>query len=408
MQKVPPEILKGFNKYKNYSLLIFQFGLNVAAPETRHFGWYENAMVDVVNYYQKHIPEADVLIISIGDKSIREGMSYVTQPSIPTLVEAQRSIARRTQSYFWNLYQAMGGYNAMVRWVEAPRPLAAKDYAHINARGAEKISQMLSQNIVNEFKLYEMKAQQKEEREMLAEILQNSYIGLNKKLGHFESHYGAHISGRPSPTPPFMKAYVKETVTPTPPLLIDTVELLLTEALKETVEIAPVADTTLVKEDIAVLPDTKTYTFIERPRRITSAVTDFYGIHTQMFTPRDTMPDYVTPIVSKADIVIETLTTTDDEKPVFRVQFMASKRYLGESHYTRVLDEFEKENIFIEDGDDGYIRYMVGNYGTLSAANAAMQRMNEIGQDAFVTGWHRGQRISVNRAQSIISSQHKK
>ncbi|OPZ97891.1 MAG: Sporulation related domain protein [Bacteroidetes bacterium ADurb.Bin408] len=189
LQKIPENVLRGFNEYMDYSLLIFQFGLNVAAPEARGFGWYENAMVDVISYYKKNIPDADILIISIGDKSHKYDMEYVTQPGIPRLVEAQRNIARRTQSHFWNLYANMGGYNSMKAWVEAKLPLASKDYAHINFAGAEKISKMLSENIFNEFKLFEYEKLKNDEKDIIRKNILNTEKRLTDDYLSFENQY---------------------------------------------------------------------------------------------------------------------------------------------------------------------------------------------------------------------------
>lgn len=189
LQKIPENVLRDFNKHMDYSLLIFQFGLNVASPEARGFRWYENAMVDVISYYKNIIPNADILIVSIGDKSHKYDMEYVTQPGIPRLVEAQRNIASRTKSHFWNLYANMGGYNSMKSWVEAKRPLASKDYAHINFAGAEKISKMLSENIFNEFKLFEYEQYKEGEKDILIKNILNSEKKLTDTYISFEKQY---------------------------------------------------------------------------------------------------------------------------------------------------------------------------------------------------------------------------
>ena len=189
LQKIPENILHGFNSTMNYSLLIFQFGLNVAAPEARGFKWYEDAMVKVVDYYKKIFPNADILIVSIGDKSYKHNMEYVTQPGIPKLVESQRNVAKRTQSHFWNLYQSMGGFNSMKSWVESPRPLASKDYAHINFSGAEKISKLLSDNVLNEYKLYQYNLLKDKEKQNLIAALLNSNSFLTDNFSGFDKQY---------------------------------------------------------------------------------------------------------------------------------------------------------------------------------------------------------------------------
>jgi len=189
LHKIPENIMKGFNNYMNYSLLIFQFGLNVASPDAKGFRWYEDAMVKVVDYYKKIIPGADILVISVGDKSYKYDMEYVTQPGIPKLVESQRNIAKRTKSNFWNLYQSMGGYNSMKSWVETPKPLASKDYAHINFLGAEKISKLLSDNIINEYTFYEYTFLKDKEKQQLFDAILNSNTYLSENFISFEKQY---------------------------------------------------------------------------------------------------------------------------------------------------------------------------------------------------------------------------
>ena len=213
LRKIPADILQGFNSYMNYSLLIFQFGLNVAAPEAKGFRWYEDQMVKVIEYYKKLFPKADILIISVGDKSYKHNMEYVTQPSITKLVEAQRSIARRTQSYFWNLYQSMGGYNSMKSWVETPKPLASKDYTHINFLGAEKVSKLLSDNILNEYKLYKYNLLKDYEKQQLLATILNANSKLNNHFFSFEKQYSFIYSNEQKLIIPKKTNYAPDTVT---------------------------------------------------------------------------------------------------------------------------------------------------------------------------------------------------
>ncbi|HOU72947.1 MAG TPA: hypothetical protein PLB85_06150, partial [Candidatus Syntrophosphaera sp.] len=69
--------------------------------------------------------------------------SYQTSPDIPILVQTQSQLAAETGSAFWNLYQAMGGYNSMIGYVNASPRLAAKDYTHFTRAGADKLARML-------------------------------------------------------------------------------------------------------------------------------------------------------------------------------------------------------------------------------------------------------------------------
>lgn len=157
LTSIPTSILSGFNSHLDYDLIVLQFGINVSDAEMTDFSWYEKGMQRVVKHLQNAIPEADILIVGVGDRSYKKDGEFITQPSIPILIEAQRNVAKKTNVAFWNLYQAMGGYNSMVEWVNAPNPLANKDYTHVNATGAAKIANMFTNHILNEFAKYEKK-----------------------------------------------------------------------------------------------------------------------------------------------------------------------------------------------------------------------------------------------------------
>ncbi|MDP4289631.1 MAG: hypothetical protein Q8908_00965 [Bacteroidota bacterium] len=157
MQVIPEKILRQFNKYLKYDLIVLQYGTNVVSGADTNMVWYERGMIKVINRLKRNFPQADILLISVGDKSYKENMQFVTQPNVPLLVEKQRRIARHTGIAFWNLFQAMGGPNSMVRMVESDNPLANKDYTHLNFRGAAKIGKIISNNLLNEYHLYKDK-----------------------------------------------------------------------------------------------------------------------------------------------------------------------------------------------------------------------------------------------------------
>jgi lysophospholipase L1-like esterase len=159
MQVIPENVLKGFNKYMKYDLIVLQYGTNVVSGADTNMVWYERGMIKVINRLKRNFPQADILLISVGDKSYKENMQFVTQPNVPVLVETQRRIARQTGIAFWNLYQAMGGPNSMVKMVESDKPMANKDYTHLNFRGAAFIGRIISNNLLNEYHLYKEKRQ---------------------------------------------------------------------------------------------------------------------------------------------------------------------------------------------------------------------------------------------------------
>lgn len=148
------EILTGLNSYFKYNLIVLQYGLNVAQPEAKDLGWYKSSMLKVINYFKELFPETDIMVMSVGDKCYRKNGQYITEPSIPLIVNAQREAAKESGVIFFNLYEAMGGRNSMVKWAEAKPPLANKDYTHFNYEGAEMIGKFLYGQIINNYKSY--------------------------------------------------------------------------------------------------------------------------------------------------------------------------------------------------------------------------------------------------------------
>jgi lysophospholipase L1-like esterase len=63
----------------------------------------------------------------------------------------------KTGCAFWDLYQAMGGKNSMVQWVNATPSLAEKDFTHFNFRGARIIGEMLYNAIIKEYVSFKKK-----------------------------------------------------------------------------------------------------------------------------------------------------------------------------------------------------------------------------------------------------------
>ena len=73
--------------------------------------------------------------------SKNDGGTMVSYGNIPLLRDAMREAALSSGCCFWDLYEAMGGENSMVAWVNDG--LAQKDYTHFSYKGSKYISEML-------------------------------------------------------------------------------------------------------------------------------------------------------------------------------------------------------------------------------------------------------------------------
>jgi len=151
LTKIPFNQLAAFGQVLDYRLIILHYGVNVASASYKSYNWYERGMTRVVDRMQRAFPNASILIIGMSDKSSRIDGEFQTDPSVPRLLAAQRKLAERNHAAFWNLYEAMGGENSMVKWVEESPTLANKDYTHVNQRGAHKIAELLFGYLMQEY-----------------------------------------------------------------------------------------------------------------------------------------------------------------------------------------------------------------------------------------------------------------
>ncbi|MFZ6011530.1 MAG: hypothetical protein ACOYXT_14400 [Bacteroidota bacterium] len=151
---IPEEMYKRFNRYRDYKLIILQFGLNIVVEDSLNYKAYTNRMVKVVNKLKEAFPKSSFLLISVSDRSSNKNGKFETMNAIPAMRNAQRQIAQKTGIAFWDLYQAMGGENSMVKFAEAKPPLAAKDYTHLTFKGGKKLAGSLVKSILYGFERY--------------------------------------------------------------------------------------------------------------------------------------------------------------------------------------------------------------------------------------------------------------
>lgn len=156
--KVPQSVYSGTNRYFDYDLIILEYGLNAVNSKVTDYSWYEKGMNNVIKHIQASFPETSILLISVGDKSYRKNGVYETDPSVPILVEAQKRMAKDNKIAFWSLYDAMGGYGSMVKWVQGDTAYANKDYTHFNFKGAHKAGKMLFSKLMDEYNAYNKRA----------------------------------------------------------------------------------------------------------------------------------------------------------------------------------------------------------------------------------------------------------
>ena len=154
LSRISETMNREFNQFQNYQLIILQYGLNVISPDNNDFGWYVNPMINVIQRMKQCYPDAAILLMSVSDRSTKVDGKFRTMESVPQMVAAQREIARKSQVAFYNLFEAMGGENSMVAFVENDPALANKDYTHLNFLGGRRVANVFVKSLLNEYQRY--------------------------------------------------------------------------------------------------------------------------------------------------------------------------------------------------------------------------------------------------------------
>jgi len=154
LRKFDSTILQNINKERPYDLVVLEYGLNVLDDnrDTVNFKWYNQQLTEGIRKIKRCFPQAEILVLSSGDRAFRIQDVYQTTASVPNLVRTQAAIAYNNKVAFFNLYQSMGGENSMVEWVTGSPRLAYRDYTHPNEQGATRIAGFITESLLNEVK----------------------------------------------------------------------------------------------------------------------------------------------------------------------------------------------------------------------------------------------------------------
>ena len=142
--KIDSMQLSDFYRETNTRLIILQFGGNMI-PQTENpstiSGYVRSTLRQQVRYLRDCAPEASILFVGPSDMSTNIDGQMTTYPLIPYMDKLLKKMAAEEQIAYWSMYDAMGGKDSMVRWVEIG--LAGSDYVHFTRAGANKVGKIL-------------------------------------------------------------------------------------------------------------------------------------------------------------------------------------------------------------------------------------------------------------------------
>lgn len=136
------------------ALCILHFGVNVVPTSRKNYNYYCSMLVREIREMQKLMPDVPVLIVGVSDMATREEGKMVSCSNIHAIKKAQIEAARQCNCAFFDLEKFMGGVGAMVCWVNASPRLGQKDYIHFTRKGTEKIGNILSSLLLENYETY--------------------------------------------------------------------------------------------------------------------------------------------------------------------------------------------------------------------------------------------------------------
>jgi len=134
-------------------LVLLQYGGNVVPYMNARY--YQRAFKRQLQFFKASCPGIPVIVIGPSDMSVRENGVFVTYPGLEKIRDALKTAALESGYGFWDLYEAMGGYNSMASFVHADPPLASTDYVHFTGTGINLVSEMFYNALMLEYEEFE-------------------------------------------------------------------------------------------------------------------------------------------------------------------------------------------------------------------------------------------------------------
>lgn len=153
-EKIDRGLLRVMVTKLNARLIIMQYGINVIPNPRTSYAFYERMFKAQLKALKAANPGVSILVIGPSDMSRKRGDQFVSYPNIPLIRDAMKNAAFANGCAFWDLYEAMGGENSMVGWVQSKPALAHLDYTHFSTRGARYVGEMLYEALMLEYERF--------------------------------------------------------------------------------------------------------------------------------------------------------------------------------------------------------------------------------------------------------------
>lgn len=150
LRLIRPDIMRQFDDFLRYDLVVVQLGLNAVTNSLKNIPWYERELDETFEHLRKCFPDKPILIVSVADRGGKVSGELATMPAVWHIVSMQRALAQKHGFLFFDLYRGMGGAGTMLAFNHLRPKLANDDFTHLTHDGGHVVGQMLAKVFLDE------------------------------------------------------------------------------------------------------------------------------------------------------------------------------------------------------------------------------------------------------------------
>ncbi len=152
--RVDRSLQKAFYAILEPDVILLQFGVNLVPHLTANFEYYEGLLRRQLQRLKEVAPNSAIVLLGVSDMAHKKEGFYQSYENIEPIRAIQKKVALELGAIFWDTYEAMGGKNAMVKWVGHQPPLGRKDYTHFSYKGATFMAELFYESLMNDYEKY--------------------------------------------------------------------------------------------------------------------------------------------------------------------------------------------------------------------------------------------------------------
>lgn len=154
--RVDSAVLAQSYQLMDVKLIIMEFGGNMmpSIKGPKNAEDYGERFREQIKYIKSIHPDAAILVIGLADMSKKQDGGMQSYPFITNVRDALKKATFEEGGTYWDMFEVMGGINSMPTWVN--QGLAGKDYIHFTTKGAQKVSELFYEALINDYNEYRL------------------------------------------------------------------------------------------------------------------------------------------------------------------------------------------------------------------------------------------------------------